>query len=218
VPQPTPGEVLDDGLARLGLPLAPDRVEALLRYLELLGKWSRTYNLTAVRHPATMVVRHLLDSLAVSGYVSGGRLLDVGTGPGLPGMVLAIARPALHCVLLDANGKKTRFCIQAAAVLGLSNVEVVQARIETYRSRQRFSSVTARAFGTVRELVDLTAPLCAPDGRVLAMKGAYPAAEIGEVARVQECAKVIPLFVPGLDAERHLVVVDMGCVKQHTPA
>lgn len=200
------------GAADLGLELEESALEALIRYIDLLARWNRTYNLTAVRNPAMMVVRHLLDCLAISPYVRGPRLLDIGTGPGLPGLVLAVARPELDCVLLDGNGKKVRFCRQAVAELELENVDVVQERLEHYRPEERFETITARAFGDLEGLVPAAQRLAAPAGHLLAMKGVYPSTELSQVAPVARCVTVVPLSVPGLDAERHLVDLDMACL------
>ncbi len=207
-------DILAQGLPGMGLGLDTAQWDGLAAYLQLLEKWNRIYNLTAVRDPVQMVARHILDSLAVAPFIHGDRLLDVGTGAGLPGMVLAIALPDLACVLLDSNGKKTRFCLQAALELGLSNVEVVQERAEGYRTTRRFSTIVFRALGSIKDTLGAVAGLSASGGRILAMKGIYPGPELREVAYLRECVKVEPLSVPGLDAERHLVIVDMGCVAE----
>jgi len=200
----------------LGLALGEGQVQTLLAYLALLTKWNRVYNLTAVRDPAEMVTRHLLDSLSVSPYVHGERLLDVGTGAGLPGMVLAVARPELHCVLLDSSRKKTRFCIQAAAELGLANVEVVCARLEEHEPARRYTTLVVRALRRPKDWLEPFRRLSAPDARALAMMGTEAQLQTEDVARRRECAKVIPLSVPGLRAQRHLLVLDMGCMGRGT--
>lgn len=200
------------GISQLGLALDEGQLQTLLGYLALLTKWNRVYNLTAVRDPAEMVARHLLDSLSVSPYVHGERLLDVGTGPGLPGMVLAVARPELHCVLLDSSRKKTRFCLQAAAELGLANVEVVRARIEEHAPARPYNTLVLRAFRRSKDWLELFRRFSAPDARVLMMMGTDAQLETEDVARRRECAKVMPLSVPGLRVQRHLLVLDMGCM------
>jgi 16S rRNA (guanine527-N7)-methyltransferase len=197
---------LQDGLHALGLALAPAAQEKLIAYLELLAKWNRAYNLTAVRDPGQMVVRHLLDSLAILPLVRGPRVLDIGSGAGLPGIPLALARPDLRFVLLDSNAKKTRFLIQAVAELGLKNAEVVNSRVEGYRPAAPFDTLIARAFAGIADMLSVSAPLCAPGGRWLAMKGVYPHQELAAIPpdyRV-ECRR---LQVPGLDAERHVVII-----------
>jgi 16S rRNA (guanine527-N7)-methyltransferase len=206
------GEQLRRGLGELGLALDEGKVSILLAYLELLVRWNRIYNLTAVREPAQMVTRHLLDSLAVAPHLHGNRLLDVGTGAGLPGLVLAVARPELDWVLLDSNRKKTRFCLQASAELGLARVQVVHSRLDDYRPSMPFSTVIARAFSQTTDWLWEALGVMAPGGRILLMKGAR------QVAGVRDCAKVIPLSVPGLPAGRHLVVLDGDCLSRRRRA
>ena len=198
---------LTRGLAALDLALAPPQVEALLGYLALLARWNAAYNLTAVREPAEMVPRHLLDSLAIRPWVRGRRLLDVGTGPGLPGIPLAIADPALQVVLLDANGKKVRFCRQAALELGLRNVEVVQARVEAYAPAEPFDTLTARAVADLPSLVAAVGHLLGPRTTLLAMKGALPAAEVDLLRQQGLAVAAHRLAVPGVGGERHLIEI-----------
>lgn len=195
------------GLAALGLALPDDRVERLLGYVALLARWNAAYNLTAVRDPAEMVPRHLLDSLAILPWVRRPRVLDVGTGPGLPGIPLAIADPRLHVTLLDANGKKVRFCRQAVMELGLDDVEVVQARVEAYRPAEGFATITARAVADLPSLVAAVRHLLAADTTLLAMKGALPEAEIVALRDEGFSAASHRLQVPGTAAERHLVEI-----------
>lgn len=197
---------LEAGLARLGLCLDAPRVAALLAYLDLIVKWNRVYNLTAITEPQRMLSHHLLDSLAVLPHIDAGRLLDVGSGAGLPGIPLALARPALEVTLLEASQKKAAFLQQAAIELKLDNVEAVHARAEDYRPHAPFPRIIARACSELKDFVRLTAHLLAEGGRWLAMKGLYPQAEIErlEGARVIE---VVRLTVPGLAAERHLVIM-----------
>lgn len=197
---------LDRGLAALGLPLpAPER-ERLLAYVRLLVRWNSAYNLTAVRDPLEMVTRHLLDSLVVAPHLHGVRVLDVGTGPGLPGIPLAVARPELAFTLLDANAKKTRFVVQAVGELVLKNVEVVQTRVKNYRPSRIFDTVVSRAFASIADMLAHARHLCAPGGRFLAMKGAYPEEELKALPAGYD-VEVVPLTVPGLDAARHVVIV-----------
>ncbi|MCI0591527.1 MAG: 16S rRNA (guanine(527)-N(7))-methyltransferase RsmG [Gammaproteobacteria bacterium] len=188
---------------------APDDrlCRALLAYIELLAKWNKTYSLTAVRDPTRMVTHHVLDSMAILPYLNGSQLLDVGTGAGLPGVVLALVRRNSHWVLLDSNAKKIRFVTQAVMELKLGNVEVVRARVEDYRPRQRFSSVIARAFGPVSELYERTRHLYALGGCLLAMKGGALADELAELRRSGVACEVYRLQVPGLSAQRNLVIV-----------
>ncbi len=201
----TPSETLVRGIALLGLELGPAAQASLLSYVELLLKWNRVYNLTSVRNPVQMVTRHLLDSLAVVPHIKGPRLLDVGSGAGLPGIPLAIAHPEWSITLLDSNNKKTRFLTQAVAQLKLAQVEVVHTRIEEYRPTERFDTVIARAYASVEQLCEAAGPLLKPDGRVLAMKGVYPLAELEARPPGFTLHSVPRLEVPFLNAERHLV-------------
>jgi 16S rRNA (guanine527-N7)-methyltransferase len=202
---------LSEQLARLAgeLPfsLPPPAEHQLLDFIALLDKWNRTYNLTAVRQPAQMISRHLMDSLSIVPYLHGERILDVGSGAGLPGIPLALVCPDRHFTLLDSNGKKTRFMQQAVAELGLENVSVVHSRVEQFQSPAGFDTITARAYATLGELVRGARHLCRPDGRFLIMKGAYPVAEIDDLPTGFELEASYPLRVPGLEAERHLLVV-----------
>ncbi len=205
---------LRDGVAQLHLRLTDAQLDALLIYTDILSRWNRVYNLTAAQVPGEMVTRHLLDSLAVLPYVHGETLLDVGTGAGLPGLVLAVARPDLSCVLLDSNRKKTRFCLQAVAELGLANVQVVNARLEQYHPRTRYSSIIARAYSQTSEWLGEALRLSATGAKILLMKGTE--ADCSQVAAVRECAKVMALSVPGLNAQRHLLTFDADCLGRGT--
>jgi 16S rRNA (guanine527-N7)-methyltransferase len=208
-----PGARLDAGLAALGIDASDAQRGRLLALVALLARWNRAYNLTAVRDPADMVPRHLLDSLAVLPWVRRGPVLDVGTGPGLPGLPLAIMRPELDFTLLDSNGKKVRFVRQAVLELGLGNVTPVQARMRTYRPRVNFATITARAVAPLAELCADCAPLTAPGGVMLALKGREPDAEVAALAaatppRVRGAAVTVHrLRVPMLDAERCVIEV-----------
>lgn len=194
-----------EGVERLGIPLPDGAVERLAAYLALLERWNRAYNLTAVRDPDAMVIRHLLDSLSILPWIEGPRVLDVGSGAGLPGIPLAVARPGLAFCLLDSNGKRTRFLTQAVAELRLTNVEVVRSRVEDYQPPSLFNSVVSRAFATLAELLASAGRLCAPTGRLLAMKGVFPDDELARLPTGYVLAGVYPLHVPNLEAERHLV-------------
>jgi len=194
------------GLADLALPgeLAPP----LLAYLDLLARWNRTYNLTAVREPREMVPRHLLDSLAMEPFLDGiATLADLGTGPGLPGIPLAIARPGLRVTLVEANGKKARFLREAVRTLGLDNAEVAESRIEALDRPGAFDAITARALATLPQILGFGGHLLAPGGRLLAMKGARPDEEIAALPRGWRLQTLHRLTVPGLEGERHLAVV-----------
>ncbi|KZE33568.1 16S rRNA (guanine(527)-N(7))-methyltransferase RsmG [Crenobacter luteus] len=194
------------GVAALGLSLSDSQLEQLGAYLALLAKWNQTYNLTAVRDADRMVSYHLLDSLSLVPHLAGGtRLLDVGSGGGMPGIPAAIARPDLKVVLLDANHKKTTFLRQAVIELKLPNVEVVTERVEAYQPEEKFDRLTSRAFAELAEFVKLTPHLLAEGGQYVAMKGVYPYEEIAQLPATVRVAEVLPVTVPGLDAERHLV-------------
>lgn len=197
--------LLTDGAARLALDLAPATVEHLLDYIDLLVRWNRAYNLSAVREPPAMVTRHLLDSLAIAPWVQGTSLADVGSGAGLPGLPLAIIAPERQILLIDANGKKARFLRAAIRDLGLRNARVAESRVEDVR--ETFDCVTARAFATLADMLAGGGQLLGPSGRWLAMKGRFPQDEIDAVPAGFRIEAVHALEVPGLDAERHLVVI-----------
>lgn len=193
---------LEEGLRQLGCYASFD---TLSQYLHLLDKWNRAYNLTAVRDIDKMVSRHILDSLAILPWIQGRSLLDVGSGPGFPGIPLAIAQPELHVILLDSNGKKTRFLQEAKRILSLDNVEIVQARVENYRPSQGFDTVTSRAFSELEQMISWTHHLIAKDGVWLAMKGRYPEAEL---ASLHHPYQVKTYTVPGIEGERCCVIVE----------
>lgn len=197
-------KMLADGAQALGIELSSAQQQQLLDYVGLLNKWNKAYNLTAVREPAEMVVRHLLDSLSVLPHVQATEIVDVGTGAGIPGIPLAIALPSLKVTLLDSNGKKTRFAKQAALELGLANVEVVQARAEQYRNAS--PQVISRAFASLPDMLDVAGHLLAPGGRMLAMKAALTDVEMAGVQAPWK-AERIALTVPGLDERRQLIIL-----------
>ena len=196
------------GIAALGLAL-PEGAEArLLTYLALLDKWNRVYNLTAVRDTERMVSHHLLDSLAAVPFFEGEAVLDVGSGGGLPGIPLAIARPELQVTLIDSIAKKTAFLLQAKAELGLANLNVVTSRVEDFRPSTRFDIITSRAFSDLKEFVTLTRHLLKPGGHWLAMKGLMPHEEIASLPDWVKVSANHALAVPGLEASRHLIVLE----------
>ena len=197
---------LEAGLAALSLDIA--LATPLLDYVALLARWNATYNLTAVRDPREMIGKHLLDSLAMQPFVRElGTLADLGTGPGLPGIPLAIATPSLQVTLVESNGKKARFLREAVRKLGLANADVAESRIEAYRPGTTFDAITARALATLPLILELGGHLPGPDGRLLAMKGVVPSEEIAALPAGWRLGAVHVLRVPGLDAERHLVEV-----------
>ncbi|MEJ2042723.1 MAG: 16S rRNA (guanine(527)-N(7))-methyltransferase RsmG [Reinekea sp.] len=189
----------------LGLLLSESTVERLLAYHALLVKWNKAFNLTSVRDASEMIDRHLIDSLSILPFIGDGELLDVGTGPGLPGMVIALTRPELPVWLLDSNGKKTRFLNQVKMSLGVDNVTVIHERLESWQPEQYFLQITSRAFATLSDMVSFSRHLLADDGRFLAMKGVYPDQELAALPTDIEVFSVKPLNVPGTDGQRHLV-------------
>lgn len=201
---------LEAGLAALALDTT--LAAPLLDYLALLTRWNKTYNLTAVRDPHEMVSKHLLDSLAMHPFVdpllaTDGALADLGTGAGLPGIPLAIVKPGLRVTLVESNGKKARFMREAIRQLGLNGVRVAESRIEAFDESGAYAAITARALATLPLIVELGGHLLRPGGQLLAMKGVYPADEIAALPAGWALQASHPLRVPGLDAERHLVVV-----------
>jgi 16S rRNA (guanine527-N7)-methyltransferase len=197
--------LLRSGIDSLGLALGDDAVRRLLDYRALLAHWNHAYNLTAVRDPQQMVVRHLLDSLAVLPYVRGPRLADLGTGAGLPGIPLAIAMPEIQVSLVDANGKKVRFLREAIRALKLDNVKAVQDRMENLGGE--FDCISSRALSSLGDMLAAAGHLLAPEGIWLALKGQRPEAELAALPPGFALRAVHALSIPGLDAERHLLVL-----------
>lgn len=202
-------KILSEGLRQLNLAQLLDdkQQDTLIKYVELLNKWNKAYNLTAVRKPEQMVVRHLLDSLSISPFIQGEKILDVGTGAGLPGIPLAILYPERHFTLLDSNSKKTRFVVQASSELELPNVDVVQSRVEEFQSADGFDTVVTRAYSAVGNMVEQTSHLLLDDGVFLAMKGVNPITEIEELAANYIVKENHVIAVPGLEEERHLLEI-----------
>ncbi len=198
-------KLLEDGLQAMNIVYAASQVDALLAFLALLIKWNRAYNLTAIRDPEEMVRLHLLDSLTVLPYLKGKAVADVGTGAGLPGIPLAIFAPECAFMLLDSNAKKTRFIQQAILELSLSNVIVRHERVEQFMPAEKFSTVIMRAFADTPRIITLTRHLLAQDGVLLAMKGQAPEQEL---QHLEQSWRLIPLKVPGVEAERCLVCIE----------
>lgn len=197
---------LEAGLVALGLPAQP-LAGRLLDYLALLDRWNKTYNLTAVRDPREMLTRHLLDSLSMWPHVRDGRLADLGTGPGLPGIPLAMARSGLQVSLVESNGKKARFLREAVRSLGLDNARVLESRAEAVAEPGAYDQVTARAMDTLAGILAVGGHLLAPGGRLLAMKGQRPDAEIAALPAGWRLESIQSLAVPGLEGDRHLVTI-----------
>ncbi len=198
-------EKLQFGSAQLGVLLSAEMCIKLLDYLELLDRWNKVYNLTAIRDPQQMVSNHLLDSLAVTPHLWAGRWLDAGCGAGLPGVVLAVVKPEWHFTLLDSNSKKTSFVQQAIIELKLRNVAVHCARVEEWQTTERFDGIISRAFTGLGEFITKTRGLMATDGRWAAMKG-IAEQELATIPPGCRVERVIPLQVPGLQAARSLVI------------
>jgi 16S rRNA (guanine527-N7)-methyltransferase len=198
---------LEKGVAELGLGLSRDAQVKLLQHIALLDKWNRVYNLTAIRDRTKAISVHLLDSLAVVPYLTGRRVLDVGSGAGFPGIPVAVAKPGIEMVLLDSNHKKCAFLRKAVAELQLKNVSVVCERVESWRPEVRFDCILSRALAELAEIVALTANLLAPRGIIAAMKGIFPFEEIERIPPEYHVHRVQTLAVPGLSAERHLVLI-----------
>lgn len=204
-----PAEQLARGIAALGLDLSATSLEKLLAYARLLGKWNRVYNLSAVRDEQSVVSHHLLDSLSVLPHLATvASLADVGSGGGLPGIPLAIARPDMAVTLVESNHKKSAFLQQARIELSLANVSVHCERVEAWQPETRFAAVISRAFSDLAEFVRVAGHLVTPGGRMLAMKGVHPYEEITQLPAGWRVQQVIPLEVPGLEAARHLVCVE----------
>jgi len=205
-----PDALLAEGVAQLDLKLPPRALQQLLDYLGLLEKWNRAYNLTAVRDPSAMVGQHLLDCLAVVPYIAAARILDVGSGAGLPGIPLALALPEAQVTLIDSSQKKTAFLQQAVIELGLANVAVVCARVERWSAPHRFELVISRALSDLGEFIALAGHLVSQGGTLAAMKGVYPHEELAHLPQGFRLRRAQALPVPGLRATRHLLLLERG--------
>ncbi|MCW8955281.1 MAG: 16S rRNA (guanine(527)-N(7))-methyltransferase RsmG [Gammaproteobacteria bacterium] len=199
-----PIERLHKGLEQMAIALDPSICAAQIQYLELMQKWNSAYNLTAIRDLDQMVIRHLLDSLSILPFIDASPILDVGTGAGLPGIPLALARPDLEFVLLDSNGKKTRFLTQVKIELGIENIEIIHSRVEGYRPGKSFSIVTCRAFASLNTILERTQHLLTSETRILAMKGKQ---EMPELEAGFEQVDSHPLQVAWLNEDRQLIEI-----------
>ena len=198
---------LRHGIAGMSLVLPAAAIDQIAAYLALLIKWNRVYNLTAVRDEASLVTHHVLDCLAVVEHLPPGNVVDVGSGAGLPGIPIAIACPGRHITLVDSNQKKSAFLTQVIAELGLSHVHMVAMRVEAYRPTELFKTVISRAFSNLASFVKSAGHLCAPDGVIIAMKGANPDKEMQHLPSSWQVSSTVRLEVPQLHASRHLVFV-----------
>jgi len=199
---------LQAGLQQLKLDCSSQQLEKLLQYLELLQRWNKAFNLTAIRDPLQMVRLHLLDSLAIHPYIQGVKsIIDVGTGPGLPGIPLAILNPQVNFTLLDSNGKKTRFLFQAINELKLPNASEINHRVEAYKPNQLFDAVISRAFSSISDMLNQCDHLISDQGCFLAMKGKKPDSELSQMTKAYKVVEVNEINVPLVDSERHLLKI-----------
>lgn len=194
-------------LAEAGISLSDQQQQQLVAYVEMLHKWNKAYNLTSVRDPNEMLVRHILDSIVVAPHLQGTRFIDVGTGPGLPGIPLSIVRPESHFTLLDSLGKRVRFLRQVQHELKLTNIEPVQSRVEDFPAEPPFDGVISRAFASLNDMVNWCHHLPGDAGRFYALKGQLPEDEIALLPAGLAVESIVELKVPHLEGERHLVIV-----------
>ena len=198
---------LKRGLELLQLTCNEKQLNQLLNYLDLLERWNKAYNLTAIRDPFDMINLHLLDSLAISAELQGDRFIDVGTGPGLPGIPLAIINQNKNFTLLDSNGKKTRFLFQTKLELGLDNISEVNQRVQDFHPKQTYDCVLSRAFSSLGDMVQNCQHLLNQNGYFLAMKGKLPQAELSELPKNYKVEKLHSINVPGVEGQRHLIKI-----------
>lgn len=201
---------LESGLERLGLDVPSSAVDGLLTYMALLKEWSGTYNLVAPRERNFLLARHVLDSLSIARWLKPGSLLDVGTGAGLPGLPLAIIKPDIEVTLIDSAGKKIRFIRHVGRTLKLANIHPLHQRVEDLADGATFSNITSRAFASLKEFAEAVRPCADEATRLLAMKGAYPDAELEDLPAWINVESVEKLTVPYLHAERHLVMMSVS--------
>ena len=200
-------EKLNQLLAQTSIELTQLQKQQLVKYVELLNKWNKAYNLTSVRDPNEMMVKHILDSLVVAQHLPGKHYIDVGTGPGLPGVVLAIALPDTQFILLDSLGKRVRFLTQVKHELGLSNISPVQSRVEDFQPPVKLDGVLSRAFASLQDMVDWCSHLIDSSGKFIALKGQYPEEELTCLPQNIKFEQDISLEVPQLNAQRHLIIL-----------
>lgn len=201
---------ISDYANTLKLPLSESQITCLVNYLALFIKWNKVYNLSAIRDPEEMFVKHLLDSLSIAPLINGERFIDVGTGGGLPGVILAICFPSKHFTLLDSAGKKTRFLVQVKQALQLTNIQVENTRVESFKPSQPYCAVISRAFASLHDFLTLCQHLILPNGRYYAMKGVEPASEIKSLASPYQLDAIYTLNVPDLQANRCLLELSLA--------
>lgn len=200
-------QILSDGLSTMDLTLTREQQQKLIDYVARIHKWNKAFNLTSVRDPEQMMVKHILDSLAVAPHIDGENLIDVGTGPGLPGIPLSIVYPEKHFTLLDSLGKRVRFMKQCAFEMKLDNITPIQCRVEAHQPEQYYDAVLSRAFASLKDMLHWCQHLVDSEGMFLALKGQYPAEEIAELGDNFAVTHSVKLTVPGLEGERHLLTV-----------
>ncbi len=198
---------ISEASRKIGIVVSAEQNEQLIQYLELLIKWNKAYNLTAIRDPEEMFIKHIVDSLSLAPFIKGESILDVGTGPGLPGIPMAIMFPSKHFSLLDSNGKKTRFLVQAKLSLAIENIEVFNVRVENLPNDKLFDQIMSRAFTALDNMVALCKHLLSPKGEFLAMKGLIPQDEIAMVDKDYSITSITALTVPGCMDQRHLITI-----------
>jgi len=203
-------ERLREGIGQLGLREKPESLDALVTYLALLQKWNEAFNLSGIRDPLQMVSQHLLDSLALSPYLQGETVLDIGSGAGLPGIPLAIFNPDKNFILLDSNSKKTRFLFQVKLALQAANLEVENSRAEHYQCQRQIDIVTSRAFGALASQVEIAGAATGNQGVLLAMKGSYPEQEIARLPKGYSVSRAVRLTVPGVTGSRYLIEIPLA--------
>ncbi|MBV1883477.1 MAG: 16S rRNA (guanine(527)-N(7))-methyltransferase RsmG [Pseudomonadales bacterium] len=202
--------LLQEGAENLQIELSAHQLEQFMAYLQLIMRWNKTYNLTAVKDPKQIVIRHFLDSIAVAPHISGGRILDVGAGAGLPGIPLALLYPLVQFVLLDSNGKKTRFMQQVVAELNLPHVEVAKSRVELFFTEQKFDQIYSRAFSSIEDKIKNVEHLLREKGQIMALKGDVPKAELIKLAAQIKSVRIHSLKVPNLESEaRNLIEIEL---------
>lgn len=194
--------------SKIGITVSDTQNELLIQYLELLIKWNKAYNLTAIRDPEDMFIKHIVDSLSITNFITGRKILDVGTGPGLPGIPMAIMHPDKQFSLLDSNGKKTRFLVQAQLSLGIPNIEIYNVRVESLPDEQVFDQIMSRAFTALDNMVELCKHLLSEGGQFLAMKGLIPKEEMALLDSNYFVKDIVALTVPGCLDQRHLITIE----------
>ena len=199
---------LSDLLAQTAIDLDSHQQHLLVDYVLLLHKWNKAYNLTSVRQPEQMLIKHIIDALVVSKHLIGKRFIDVGTGPGLPGIPLAIANSDKHFILLDSLGKRMRFLTQVKAQLKLDNITLVQSRVEQYQPDKEIDGVISRAFASLKDMIEWCTHLITVNKRFFALKGLYPQEEIAALNDSVTVSTIERLEVPQLDGDRHLVIIE----------